>query len=86
MDAARVAGVSEFITVSLLARKFWLSVVPPSGHGQIHQHLALFNHVALGLDKVFLEDIPHLKERSRSPRGAAGVYRTPGENQADNPI
>jgi L-fuconate dehydratase len=48
--------------------------------GQIHQHLVLFNHVALGLDKVFLEYIPHLKERFVHPavvRG--GVYQTPQE-------
>jgi L-fuconate dehydratase len=81
VDAARVAGVSEFITVSLLARKFGLKVVPHVGDmGQIHQHLVLFNHVALGLDKVFLEYIPHLKERFVHPavvRG--GVYQTPQE-------
>ena len=47
VDCTRVGGVSEFITVSLLARKFNLPVVPHVGDmGQIHQHLVLFNHVA----------------------------------------
>ena len=40
VDCTRVAGISEFITVSLLARKFGLPVVPHVGDmGQIHQHL-----------------------------------------------
>src|SRR2546429_3849442 len=62
VDCTRVAGISEFITVSLLARKFGLPVVPHVGDmGQIHQHLVLFNHVALGHDALFLECIPHLR-------------------------
>src|SRR5688500_7798779 len=49
VDAVRVAGVSEFIAVSLLARRFGLHVVPHVGDmGQIHQHLVLFNHIVLG--------------------------------------
>jgi len=81
VDATRVAGVSEFITVSLLARKFGLKVVPHVGDmGQIHQHLVLFNHVALGLDRVFLEYIPHLKDRFVHPVTLRdGVYLTPQE-------
>ena len=51
VDCTRVGGISEFITVSLLARKFNLPVVPHVGDmGQIHQHLVLFNRVALGHD------------------------------------
>lgn len=81
VDAVRVAGVSEFIVVSLLARKFGLKVVPHVGDmGQIHQHLVLFNHVALGLDKVFLEYIPHLRNRFVRPAVVSrGVYQTPQE-------
>ena len=42
VDCTRVGGVSEFLTVSLLARKFGLPVVPHVGDmGQIHQHLVL---------------------------------------------
>jgi L-fuconate dehydratase len=81
VDALRVAGVSEFIAVSLLARKFEVPVVPHVGDvGQLHQHLVLFNHVAVGHPVVFLEHIPHLRERFRHPVSiAGGVYRTPAE-------
>lgn len=81
VDAVRVAGVSEFLAVSLLARKFGLKVVPHVGDmGQIHQHLVLFNHVALGLEKVFLEYIPHLRGHFVHPaRVEDGVYRPPQE-------
>ena len=78
-DCTRIGGVSEFITVSLLARSFGLPVVPHVGDmGQIHQHLVLFNRVALGLEKVFLEYIPHLREHFVHPADVTGgVYRTP---------
>lgn len=81
VDCTRVAGVSEFITVSLLAKKFGLRVVPHVGDmGQIHQHLVLFNHVALGLEKVFLEYIPHLADRFVHPAVVKdGTYQTPTE-------
>src|SRR5437879_10516518 len=63
VDCTRVAGISEFLTVSLLARKFGLPVVPHVGDmGQIHQHLVLFNHIALGHEALFLECIPHLQK------------------------
>lgn len=79
VDATRVAGVGEFLAVSLLARKFGLRVVPHVGDmGQIHQHLVLFNRVALGLDTVFLEYIPHLAERFAHPAVVRdGVYQVP---------
>ena len=78
-DCTRIGGVSEFITVSLLARSFGLPVVPHVGDmGQIHQHLVLFNRVALGLEQVFLEYIPHLREHFVQPADVTGgVYRTP---------
>lgn len=79
VDAVRVAGVSEFIVVSLMARKFNLRVVPHVGDmGQIHQHLVLFNHIALGHECLFLECIPHLRDRFVNPAIVEqGVYRTP---------
>ena len=81
VDCTRVAGISEFITVSLLARKFGLPVVPHVGDmGQIHQHLVLFNHIALGHEKLFLEYIPHLKDYFLEPALVeGGVYLTPQE-------
>lgn len=79
VDCTRVAGISEFLTVSLLARKFGLPVVPHVGDmGQIHQHLVLFNHIALGHDAVFLECIPHLQPHFVNPAVIEnGVYVTP---------
>jgi L-fuconate dehydratase len=78
-DCTRVAGISEFLTVSLLARKFGLRVVPHVGDmGQIHQHLVLFNHIAMGHEALFLECIPHLQPHFVNPaRIENGVYVTP---------
>lgn len=80
-DCTRLAGVSEFLTVSLLARQFGLPVVPHVGDvGQIHQHLVLFNHIALGHEALFLEYIPHLRDHFVHPAVVEdGVYRTPQE-------
>ena len=80
-DCTRVGGVSEFITVSLLARKFGLTVVPHVGDmGQIHQHLVLFNHIVLGHDALFLEHIPHLQKYFLHPaKVQGGIYVTPEE-------
>jgi L-fuconate dehydratase len=79
VDCTRVAGVSEFLTVSLLARRAGLPVVPHVGDmGQVHQHLVLFNHIALDCDVVFLEHIPHLSQYFLHPAVVEdGVYRTP---------
>ncbi len=80
-DATRLAGVSEFLTVSLLAKKFNLPIVPHVGDmGQIHQHLVLFNRIALGHEVIFLEHIPHLKSHFVFPAQVeGGVYKTPQE-------
>jgi len=81
VDCTRVGGVSEFITVSLLARKFGLTVVPHVGDmGQIHQHLVLFNHISMGHDALFLEHIPHLRKYFLHPALVEdGIYITPQE-------
>jgi L-fuconate dehydratase len=78
-DCTRLAGVAEFLTVSLLARKYGLPVVPHVGDmGQIHQHLVLFNHIVLGHEALFLEYIPHLRQHFVHPAQVEdGVYRTP---------
>jgi L-fuconate dehydratase len=80
-DSTRLAGISEFLTVSLLARKHRLPVVPHVGDmGQIHQHLVLFNHIAVGHGALFLEYIPHVRHRFTHPAVVeGGVYRTPQE-------
>jgi len=79
VDCTRVAGISEFLAISLVARKFGLPVVPHVGDmGQIHQHLVLFNHIAMGHDALFLECIPHLQQYFVAPaRVENGVYVTP---------
>jgi L-fuconate dehydratase len=84
VDALRVAGVSEFLAVSLLCRKYGIPVVPHVGDmGQLHQHLVLFNHVALGHEIVFLEHIPHLRQYFANPCCVeGGVYRTPQDTGA----
>lgn len=78
-DCTRLAGVSEFLVVSLMAKKFGLPVVPHVGDmGQVHQHLVLFNHIALGHEVVFLEHIPHLRQYFVFPAEVeGGVYKTP---------
>ena len=80
-DCTRLGGVSEFLTVSLLAKKFGLPVVPHVGDmGQIHQHLVLFLHIALGNELVFLEHIPHLSDHFLFPAQVEdGYYRIPGQ-------
>ncbi len=80
-DCTRLAGISEFLTVSLLARKYERPVVPHVGDmGQIHQHLVLFNRIALGQPIVFLEYIPHLRESFLHPAQVeGGYYKTPEE-------
>lgn len=80
-DCTRLAGVSEFLAVSLLARKFGLPLVPHVGDmGQIHQHLVLFNHIALGHEVIFLEHIPHLRDYFVFPAQiSGGRYHTPQE-------
>lgn len=79
VDAVRVGGVSEFLAVSLLCRKFDVPVVPHVGDmGQLHQHLVLFNHIALGHEALFLEHIPHLKQNFVNPvQLENGYYLTP---------
>ena len=79
VDAVRVAGISEFLAVSLLCRKFGVPVVPHVGDmGQIHQHLVLFNHIGLGHEALFLEYIPHLQAHFMQPAQVRnGRYVTP---------
>lgn len=80
-DAVRVGGVSEFISISLLSRKFNIPVVPHVGDmGQLHQHLVLFNHISMGHEALFLEHIPHLRSHFVHPvEISGGVYKTPME-------
>ncbi|WP_020527026.1 enolase C-terminal domain-like protein [Flexithrix dorotheae] len=79
VDAVRVGGVSEFIAISLMSKKFGVPVVPHVGDmGQIHQHLVLFNHISIGHEAIFLEHIPHLKTYFKFPaKITGGFYEVP---------
>jgi len=67
-DAVRVGGVSEYILISLLSKKYNIPMVPHVGDmGQIHQHLVLFNHISLDHPVLLLEHIPHLREHFKFP-------------------
>jgi len=81
VDAVRVAGVSEFIAVSLMCRKYEIPVVPHVGDmGQIHQHLVLFNHIGMDHEALMLEQIPHLKGKFKNPCVVEnGLYHIPQE-------
>lgn len=87
-DCTRLGGVSEFLTVALLAKKFGLPVVPHVGDmGQIHQHLVLFLHIAVGNEPLFLEYIPHLRSHFAFPAELeGGRYRTPQEPGASTDL
>jgi L-fuconate dehydratase len=88
VDAVRVAGISEFLVVSLMCKRFGIPVVPHVGDmGQIHQHLVLFNHIGIDLPASFLEYIPHLQKHFALPaRVVDGVYQTPEEPGASTEL
>lgn len=81
VDAVRVGGVSDFILISLLSKKYNIPVVPHVGDmGQIHQHLVLFNHISVGHPALLLEHIPHLREFFKFPVIIENArYKTPQE-------
>ena len=81
VDALRVGGVSEFLTISILSKKFGIPVVPHVGDmGQLHQHLVLYNHISLAHPALFLEYIPHLQAYFQFPAKVNfGFYVPPQE-------
>jgi len=87
-DCTRLAGVSEYLAVTLMATNYPVRVVPHVGDmGQIHQHLVLFNHVALGHEKLFLEHIPHLREHFVEPAHIQdGCYQAPQQPGASTDL
>ncbi len=87
-DCVRLGGVPEFLAVAFLCRALGVPVVPHVGDmGQIHQHLVLWNHVALGAEASFLEHIPHLRAHFREPaRVVDGRYVTPVEPGASSEL
>lgn len=79
VDAVRVGGISEFILISLMSKKFNIPVIPHVGDmGQIHQHLVLFNHISIDHPALFLEHIPHLAKYFKNPvKIINGKYNVP---------
>ncbi len=88
VDAVRVGGISEFILISLLSKKFQIPVVPHVGDmGQIHQHLVLFNHIAMNHEVIFLEHIPHLRGYFKWPVEIVdGRYKVPQQEGASSDL
>src|SRR5205814_1977484 len=72
LDAARVAGVNENITILLLAAKFGVPVCPHAGGVglcELVQHLAMFDYVAVStsLSDRVIEYVDHLHEHFIDP-------------------
>ena len=90
-DVVRLGGLPEFLAVMLLARKANLPVVPHAGEtSQIHQHLVLFQSIALGVDPCHLEHIPHLLLAFAEPvtvhQGRYQIPQSPGSSTRMNGV
>ncbi|MDA0835587.1 MAG: mandelate racemase [Planctomycetota bacterium] len=84
-DSLRLGGLPEFLAVVLMGKQAGLPVVPHAGDmSQIHQHLATWQSIALGVEPYHLEYIPHLREHFVEPVEVTGgryqLPRTPGSS------
>jgi L-fuconate dehydratase len=83
VDACRVAGVNEVVSILLLAAKFGVPVCPHAGGVglcEYVQHLAIFDFLRVGtsLDGRMVEYVDHLHEHFVDPvRVDNGRYRLP---------
>jgi L-fuconate dehydratase len=83
IDACRLGGVNEVIAVLLLAAKEGVPVCPHAGGVglcELVQHLAAFDHVAVGADRerCVVEYVDHLHEHFVDPCVIEGArYRLP---------
>ncbi|GAA0463062.1 mandelate racemase [Actinoplanes capillaceus] len=83
VDACRVAGVNEVLSILLLAAKFGVPVCPHSGGVglcEYVQHLAIFDFLRVGrsLDGRMIEYVDHLHEHFTDPVTVVdGRYRLP---------
>lgn len=85
IDACRLGGVNEVISVLLLAKKFGVPVCPHAGGVglcEMVQHLALFDYVSVSMttERRVVEYVDHLHEHFVSPvtlRG--GRYLPPAD-------
>jgi L-fuconate dehydratase len=85
VDACRVGGVNEVLSVLLLAAKFGVPVCPHGGGVglcEYVQHLSIFDYLRIGtsLDDRMIEYVDHLHEHFVDPVVVtAGRYRLPTE-------
>jgi L-fuconate dehydratase len=83
VDACRVAGVNEVLSILLMAAKFGVPVCPHAGGVglcEYVQHLAIFDYLRVGasLDGRMVEYVDHLHEHFTDPvTVAGGRYRLP---------
>ena len=83
MDACRVGGVNENISILLLASKFGIPVIPHAGGVglcETVQHLSMFDFVAVTgtMDGRMIEFADHLHEHFVTPaKIVGGRYQTP---------
>jgi L-fuconate dehydratase len=83
IDACRVGGVNEALSILLLAAKFGVPVCPHAGGVglcEYVQHLAIFDYLCVSgsLDGRVVEWVDHLHEHFRDPAVVvAGRYRVP---------
>jgi len=87
IDATRVGGVNENITILLLAEKFGIPVCPHAGGVglcEAVQHLSMFDYVAISAttNQRVIEYVDHLHEHFTTPvvidRGRYCAPRVPG--------
>ncbi|CAG0917425.1 unnamed protein product [Notodromas monacha] len=83
IDACRLGGVNEIITVMLLAKKFGVPVCPHAdglGLCEMAQHLAIFNYVCISGDRTnaVIEYNNHMHEHFMQPAKVKhGCYVVP---------
>ena len=83
LDACRVGGVNENISILLLAAKFGIPVIPHAGGVglcETVQHLSMFDFVSVSrtMDGRMIEFADHLHEHFVTPVSiVGGRYRTP---------
>jgi L-fuconate dehydratase len=83
VDACRVAGVNEVVSILLMAAKFGVPVCPHAGGVglcEYVQHLAMFDYLRVGtrLEGRMVEYVDHLHEHFVDPvRVVGGRYQVP---------
>jgi L-fuconate dehydratase len=85
IDACRVGGVNEVLSILLMAAKFGVPVCPHAGGVglcEYVQHLSVFDYLRLGrsLDGRMVEYVAHLHEHFEDPITVVdGRYRLPSK-------